>query len=75
MRRNDGRWRGLRELLEFIVVKLSSVVRDNDLGNSKLTDDVIPYEILGVPFCYLSERLRFYPLRKVINGDDQEFSL
>ena len=36
---------------------------------------VLLYEILGVPFCDLGERLYFYPLREVINGDDQEFSL
>ena len=56
----DGEVRA--ELLESIVVELPGVVRNNDLRNSKLTDNVLPYEILGISFCYLGERLRLYPL-------------
>ena len=69
----DGEVRA--ELLESIIVELPGVVRDNDLENSKQTDDVLSYEILGVAFCYLGEKLCLYLLHEVINGDDQEFPL
>ena len=55
---------------EYVVVKLSGVVRDDYLGNSKLTNDVFPNEVSGVSFCDLGERFCFYPLCEVINGDD-----
>ncbi|GFS39656.1 hypothetical protein Acr_00g0064190 [Actinidia rufa] len=50
------------ELLESIVVKLAGVIRDDNLGNSKSIDDVLPYKIPGVPLCDLGERLSLYPL-------------
>ena len=33
------------EELEFVVVELFDVVRDNNLWNSKPTNDILPYEI------------------------------
>ena len=63
------------KLLESIIVKLSGIVRDNHLGNSKPTNDVFPYEVSGVLFHDLGERLGLYPLHEIIYGDNKELSL
>ena len=57
-------------MLESIIVELLGVVRDNNLGNSKSADDVLPYNFFGISLYDFGERFRFYPLDKVINGDD-----
>ena len=61
--------------LKTIVVKLFCIVRDNNLENSKLIDNVLLYRIPGVPLSNFGERLCFYPLREVVNDDNQELSL
>ena len=63
------------ELSEFIVIKLIGVVQDDNLRNSESADDVFPYKTSSISLCDFGERFRFYPFGKVINGDDQEFSL
>ena len=63
------------KLSKFLIVELFGVVRDNNLGNSELADDVFSYKIFGISFYDFGERFYFYLLGKVINGDDQEFSL
>ena len=63
------------EFFEFIIVEFSGIVRDNNLGNPESTDDVFSYEISNISFCNFGERFHFYPLGKVLNGDDQEFYL
>ena len=63
------------ELLESIIIELFGVVRDDDLGNSKLTDDVLPNKIFSVPLCDFGECLYIYPLCEVVYGDDQELLL
>ena len=45
------------ELFESIVVELPCIVRDNNLGNSKPTNNVLPYEISGVLLCDFGEIL------------------
>ena len=69
----DGEVRA--ELSEFIVIELHGVVRDDNLRDSESTDDIFSYEISGISFCDFGKRFRFYLLSKVIDGDDQEFSL
>ena len=60
---------------EFFIIELPSIVRDNNLRNSKSADDVFSYEIPGVSFYDFGEGFCLYPLGEVINGHDQEFSL
>ena len=63
------------ELFESIIVKLSGVVRDGNLRNSKLTNDVLPYKIPGVLFCDFGERFGLNPFCEVVYGNDQELPL
>ena len=51
------------------------VVRDDNLGNFKSTNDVLSYEISGVPFSDFSERLGLYLLCEIVDGNDQKLSL
>ena len=69
----DGEVRA--EELESVVIKLHGVVRDNNFGNSKLTGDVLPYEIFDVSLSDFDERLYFYPLCEIVYGNDQELPL
>ena len=39
---------------ELIVIELPDIVRDNNLGNYKLADNVFPYEVFGVFFVILA---------------------
>ena len=55
---------------EPIIVKLSSVVRDDYLKNSKSTNDVFPHKVFGVPLSDLGDRLCFYSLCEIVNGDN-----
>ena len=63
------------KLPEFSVIELPGVVRDDNPGDSESADNKFPYAISGISLCNFGERLPFYPYGKVINGDDQEFSL
>ena len=63
------------EQFESIIIKLPCVVQDNNLGNTKLTNDVLPYKISGVLLGDFSERFCFYPFCEIVYGDDQEFPL
>ena len=60
---------------ESIIVKLPYIVRDYNLRNSILTNDVLPYKISSVLLGDLGERFCFYPFCEVVYDDDQEFSL
>ena len=62
-------------MFESIIVDLPCIIWDNNLGNLESADDVFPYKILGISFYDFGKRFYFYPLGKVINGTDQEFSL
>ena len=46
------------------------VVRDDDLGNPKMTNNVF-----GVPLGDFRERFCFYPLCEIVYGDDKKISL
>ena len=61
--------------LESIVVKLLRVVRDNNLRDSKLTNDVFLNQIFGVPFSDFGVKFCFDPICEVFYGNNQEFSL
>ena len=63
------------ELSKFIIVESFGIVRDKNLENPELADDVFPYEIFSISFCDYGEKFHFYSLSEVINGDDQEFYL
>ena len=57
---------------ESIIVELSGVVRDENLGNSKSADDIFLHKILRIFLGDSGEWLYFYPLGEVINGNDQK---
>ena len=63
------------ELFELVIVELIGVVPNDNLGNSKSTNNVLPYKISSVPFYDFGERLSLYPLGEVIYGDNQKFPL
>ena len=48
------------------------IVPDDNLGNSKSIDDVLPYKFVGVLFGDFGERLDLYPLGEIGDGNDQE---
>ena len=52
------------EQLKSIVVQLLRDVRDNNLRNSKLIDDILSNKIFGVSLSDFGERFCFYPLVK-----------
>ena len=64
----DGEIR--EEWFESIIVELPCIVRDNNLGNSKSTNDVFPDKVLGVLLNDFGERFRLYPLREIVYGDN-----
>ena len=68
-------WRDSNKLSESIIVKLSGVVRDENLENSKSTNDTFPHKILGIFLGDFGKWLCFYPLGEIINGDDQKLFL
>lgn len=65
----------LTEISKLVVVKLSSVVRDNHPQDPKSTDDVLPDEVLYFDFCDYCQWFCFHPLRKIINSNNQKFDL
>ena len=69
----DGEVRA--EQLESVVVELLYVVRDDNLGNSKSVDNVLPHKISSVLLNDFGERLYLYSICKVVYGDDQKLPL
>ena len=65
----------LAKIPKLIAVKLSSIVEDDDLWNSKSTNKVFPHEVLYLGLRYNCQRLYFHSLREIINSDDEEFYL
>ena len=64
-----------KKKLEFVVVELLHVVRDDNLWNPKSTNDVFPNKIPGVLLGDFGERHYLYPLREIVYGDNQKLHL
>ena len=56
--------------LEVIVVELLCVVRDDNLENAKLTNNILPYKIVSISFSDFGKRFCVYPLYELVYGND-----
>ena len=63
----------LAKIPKLVAVKLSSIVRDDDSWNSKLTNEVFPHEVLYLGLRYNCQRLCFHPFCEIIDGNKYEF--
>ena len=63
------------EFGELFIYKLPTIVGYDSVRNSILEYDVLPYKLLDL-LCYdCGQWLSFYPFRKIVNSDNEEFHL
>jgi hypothetical protein len=60
------------KILEHGTIKILSIANSHLLGNSTVTDDVLPEEFLDGGGGYVGYRLRFNPFGEVFHYDDGE---
>ena len=63
------------KLSKFIIVELSCIVQGDNFRNLESVDNVFPYKFFDIYFYDFGKKFCFYRLGKVINGDNQKFSL
>lgn len=57
------------EFLDFLFIKLSTIVSNNGVGKSKLADDWLPEEYLDSTLSDTCQEFCLYLLGKVVDGD------
>ena len=65
----------LVKVSERVVIKLLSIIKDEDLRNSELIDDALPKKVTDIFLrdgCYW---FYFYPLGEVVNSYNKELEL
>ena len=65
----------LAEVSEGVVVKLLAIVGDEDPGNSKAANDVLPNEVSDIFLCDSSQRFHLNPFSKVVDPNNKELEL
>ena len=60
--------------LESIIVELLRIVRDDNLGNPKATNNIFLDKILGI-LSDFGKRFSLYPLRVIVYGNHKKLPL
>lgn len=63
------------KIFKSLIIKLSSIVNDNDMRNFKLINDTVSDKSLNLSFGYVYQRFCFHPLGEVINHHNDRLSL
>lgn len=61
------------ELLKESVIKLLAIINDDDSKQTKLVDNKLPNEVVGVPLNDLDKWFYLDPPGKVVNRHDKKF--
>ena len=65
----------LVEIHECVVIKLLSIVRDEDPGDSEVADDAFPNEAPNIFLCDSGQWFCLDPFDEVVNPYDEELKL
>jgi len=65
----------LAKISECVIVELLSIIKDDDLGDSKAANDALPDEVSDIFLCDSSQWFYLDPFGEVVNPYDEEFEL